>query len=64
MKFRTGFLGVSLLPFALPVSPVASGWYSQFCAGLKARPEVDIVFVEGENGSRPHAEHREHLSGS
>lgn len=64
MKFGTGFCSVSLLPFALPVSPVASGWHSQCCAGLKARLEVAIMFVEGENGSRPHAEHRQHLSGS
>lgn len=64
MKFGTGFFSVSLLPFALPVSPVASGWYSQCCAGLKGRPEVGELFVKGETGSGPHAEHRQHLSGS
>lgn len=51
MKFGTGFFSVPLLPFALPVSLEAGVWYSQCCAGLEARPEVGVVFVEGENGS-------------
>lgn len=64
MKFGAGFFSVSLLPFAPPVSPVASGWYSQCWAGLKARPEVGVLFGKGETGSGPHAEHRQHLPGS
>lgn len=62
MKFRTGFFNVSLDAPALPASPVASGWYRQCFAGLKARLEVGIVSVEGESGSRPRAEHRQCLS--
>ena len=62
MKFGTGFFDVSLHPRALPASSVASGWYRQCFTGLKARLEVGIVFVEGESGSRPRAERRQHLS--
>lgn len=41
---------------------MASGWYRLRFAGLKARLEVDIAFVEGDGGSRPRAEHRQYLS--